>query len=163
MSKVKTETYAVSVFTMCSKNYLMISIVSPVYDSETCLQKLVEKIIFNTKKLTNSIEIILVDDGSQDSTWNLIEIEAHAEVRVKGIKFSRNFGHHYAITAGIHKSVGEWVVVMDCDLQDRPEEIPRLYQKAQEGHEIVLALRGKRSDPMIKKLTSKIFYILLFL
>ncbi|NBR28775.1 MAG: glycosyltransferase, partial [Betaproteobacteria bacterium] len=74
------------------------------------------------------------------------------------IQFSRNFGQHYGITAGLDHCDGDWVVVMDCDLQDRPEEIPRLYAKAREGHEIVVARRGKRSDPLLKRLSSWMYY-----
>jgi polyisoprenyl-phosphate glycosyltransferase len=83
---------------------------------------------------------------------------AKTDSRVKGIQFSRNFGQHYGITAGLDHCDGDWVVVMDCDLQDRPEEIPRLYAKAQEGYDVVLARRGKRKDPPIKRVTSWLFY-----
>jgi dolichol-phosphate mannosyltransferase len=83
---------------------------------------------------------------------------AAADSRVRGIQFSRNFGQHYGITAGLDQCHGDWVVVMDCDLQDRPEEIPRLYVKAQEGYDIVLARRGARRDPPLKRMTSKLFY-----
>ena len=78
--------------------------------------------------------------------------------RVKGLQFSRNFGQHYGITAGLDHCDGDWVVVMDCDLQDRPEEIPRLYAKAREGYEVVIARRGKRNDPLRKRLASWVFY-----
>ncbi|HMB63279.1 MAG TPA: glycosyltransferase family 2 protein, partial [Eudoraea sp.] len=77
---------------------------------------------------------------------------------VKGIRLSRNFGQHYAITAGLEKAKGEWIVVMDCDLQDRPEEIPALFEKAQEGYDIVYARRLVRKDGLLKKMASKIFY-----
>jgi dolichol-phosphate mannosyltransferase len=88
----------------------------------------------------------------------MIERLAAADPRVRGIQFSRNFGQHYGITAGLDHCHGEWVVVMDCDLQDLPEEIPRLYAKAQEGYEIVLARRGLRRDPVLKRMTSYVFY-----
>jgi polyisoprenyl-phosphate glycosyltransferase len=77
---------------------------------------------------------------------------------VRGIQFSRNFGQHYGITAGLDYCQGDWVIVMDCDLQDRPEEIPRLYAKAQEGYDVVLARRGTRRDPPLKRITSWLFY-----
>jgi dolichol-phosphate mannosyltransferase len=83
---------------------------------------------------------------------------AKRDGRVKGIQFSRNFGQHYGITAGLDHCLGDWVVVMDCDLQDRPEEIPRLYAKAQEGYDIVLARRGQRQDPLLKRFNSWFFY-----
>ena len=78
--------------------------------------------------------------------------------RVKGLQFSRNFGQHYGITAGLDHCDGDWVVVMDCDLQDRPEEIPRLYARAREGCEVVIARRGRRNHPLAKRLSSWVFY-----
>ena len=78
--------------------------------------------------------------------------------RVKGIQFSRNFGQHYGITAGLDYCDGDWVVIMDCDLQDRREEILRLYAKAQEGYDVVLARRGQRNDPILKRFTSWLYY-----
>lgn len=76
---------------------------------------------------------------------------------VKGINLSRNFGQHYAITAGLHYAKGDYVVVMDCDLQDRPEEIPNLYNKAQEGYDIVYARRVHRQDKWLKRFSSTLF------
>jgi polyisoprenyl-phosphate glycosyltransferase len=81
-----------------------------------------------------------------------------ANNRIKGIRLSKNFGQHHAITAGLDKSKGDWVIVMDCDLQDRPEEIIRLYNEAQNGYEIVFARRTLRQDNTIKKLSSKLFF-----
>ena len=80
---------------------------------------------------------------------------------VKGIKLSRNFGQHYAISAGLDHISGDWIVVLDCDLQDRPEEIPNLYKKAQEGYHIVKGSRKQRIDSFSKKMQSKIFYLTL--
>ena len=108
-----------------------------------------------------NFEIILVDDASPDSSWREIERLASIYPEIRGIKLSRNFGQHYAITAGLDHAKGEWIVVMDCDLQDRPEEIPNLYQKAQEGFEVVLASRENRQDGFFKKLSSKLFYRIL--
>src|SRR5690606_34289575 len=101
---------------------------------------------------------ILVDDGSKDQSWRLIESLALDRPFLKGIKLSRNFGQHYAITAGLDNACGEWVVVMDCDLQDRPEEISRLWNTAQRGFDVVLARRINRNDLFWKKLFSKYFY-----
>ena len=108
-----------------------LSVVVPVFNEESLIGELVKRVKANAQLISDDFEIILVDDGSQDKTWELIENEANKEKRVKGVKFSRNFGHHYAITAGIHNASGEWVVVMDGDLQDRPEVIPDLYRKSQ--------------------------------
>ncbi|WP_144604090.1 glycosyltransferase family 2 protein [Algoriphagus algorifonticola] len=135
-----------------------LSIISPVYRAEQLLDQLVEKIMESLASISHDFEIILVDDFSPDNSWNKIEELASKHPQVKGIKLSRNFGQHYAITAGLDHAKGEWIVVMDCDLQDRPEEIPTLYEKAQEGFEAVFAQRVNRKDTFFKKMGSKIFY-----
>jgi len=124
-----------------------ISIVIPVYKAELCLYELYSRLKKSLELITEDFEIILVEDCGGDRSWNIIEELSKHDKRVKGIQLSRNFGQHYAITAGMDCADGDWYVVMDCDLQDRPEEIPRLYNKAIEGYEIVLARRGKRKDP----------------
>ncbi|MBW8076665.1 MAG: glycosyltransferase [Gallionella sp.] len=100
----------------------------------------------------------MVEDCGGDASWQVIERLTTADARVRGIQFSRNFGQHYGITAGLDFCQGDWAVVMDCDLQDRPEEIPRLYAKAMEGYDIVLARRGERQDRWLKRTTSGAFY-----
>lgn len=120
-----------------------------------------QRITDAVKPITDEFEIVLVDDFSPDHSWAVIEQLAEDNPRIKGIKLSRNFGQHYAITAGLDHARGEWVVVMDCDLQDRPEEIPMLYQKAQQGFDIVLARRIDRKDTLLKRLFSKYFYKIL--
>jgi len=135
-----------------------ISVVSPVYRAETIVPILVEQLKVNLSEISNDFEILLVEDDGPDESWKAIAIEAEKDFRVKGIKLSRNFGQHYAITAGLDYAKGEWVIVMDCDLQDRPTEIINLYKKAQEGYDIVLARRAERNDKTHKKLFSKLFY-----
>lgn len=135
-----------------------ISIVSPVYMGEHVLQELCERVKMALKPFGKPFELILVEDASPDSSWKEIEKLSLKYDFVRGIKLSKNFGQHYAITAGLDHSNGEWVVVMDCDLQDKPEEIPNLYSKAQEGFDVVLALRENRKDSFFKKLGSKVFY-----
>ncbi|MDB9312954.1 glycosyltransferase family 2 protein [Spirulina sp. CS-785/01] len=135
-----------------------ISVVIPVYKAENCLQVLCKRLESSLELISQDFEIILVEDCSGDRSWDIIVKLAKADPRVKGIQFSRNFGQHYGITAGLDHCDGDWVVVMDCDLQDSPEEIPQLYAKAQEGYDIVLARRGKRKDTLRKRLTSWLFY-----
>ena len=136
---------------------IKLSIVSPVYRAEKMVHMLVERIVKSVTTITEDFEIILVNDASPDASWSVIEYECAQDKRVKGINLSRNFGQHYAITAGLHYAKGEWVVVMDCDLQDRPEEIPALYQKALEGYDIVYARRKQRQDKWLKRMTSRLF------
>ena len=99
-----------------------------------------------------SYEIILVDDGSTDNSWQLIKAFHDNDPRVKGISFSRNFGHHIAITAGLDKSRGEAVILLDGDLQDPPEEIPKLYKEFKKGKDLVYGIRQSRQDSAIKKI-----------
>lgn len=137
-----------------------ISIVSPEYRGEKMVKELVDRIIASVSPITDDFEIILVNDASPDNTWSEIEKVCAQDKRVKGLNLSRNFGQHYAITAGLNYAKGDWVVVMDCDLQDRPEEIPNLYKKAQEGYDSVLAQRVHREHSWLKQLGSKSFYAL---
>ncbi len=136
----------------------LFSIVSPVYRAEKIVDTLVERITTEVSKITENFEIILVEDGSPDDSWQKITENCQKDTRVKGIQFSRNFGQHYAITAGLDQARGEWVIVMDCDLQDRPEEIIHLYTKAQEGYDVVLARRHQRQDTFLKRFFSWAFY-----
>lgn len=135
---------------------MLLSIISPVYRAENTLDQLVSRIQACIPE--GEFEIILVDDASPDNSWHKIEQLAEVHSEIRGIKLSRNFGQHYAITAGLDAAKGDWVVVMDCDLQDRPEEIPNLLAKAQEGFDVVLARRLDRQDNFFKRLSSKIFY-----
>ncbi len=135
-----------------------ISVVIPVYKAEGCLHKLYNRLINSLETITGNFEIILVEDCGGDRSWEIIGELAEKDQRVKGIQFSRNFGQHYAITAGIDHCNGDWVVIMDCDLQDLPEEIPHLYAKALEGYDVVLAKRVNRKDSPVKKFNSWLFY-----
>jgi dolichol-phosphate mannosyltransferase len=102
----------------------------------------------------------MVNDDSGDNAWDEIKKLSKIDSRVKGINLSRNFGQHRAITAGLDYAQGDWVVVMDCDLQDQPEEIIKLYNKAQEGYDIVWGQRVQRQDSFFKKTSSKLFHII---
>lgn len=135
-----------------------LSVVVPVFNEGSIIVELVKRVKTNLKLITDDFEIILVDDGSEDETWKFIENETRQEKRVKGIKLSRNFGHHYAITAGLHNSSGEWVVVMDGDLQDRPEVIPQLYKKSQDGFDVVFVSRQNRPEKLYYRIAQKVFY-----
>ena len=136
----------------------LISVVIPVYKAEKILDELYRRLRDALETVSPRFEIVLVEDCGGDRSWDVIERLAAADPRVVGLQFSRNFGQHYGITAGLDYCSGEWVVVMDCDLQDSPEEIPYLYAKAQEGYDVVLALRGERQDPLLKRAVSWLFY-----
>jgi dolichol-phosphate mannosyltransferase len=135
----------------------LLSIVSPVYKAEKIIPLLVERIEKSVSKITTDYELILVEDGGPDNSWSVIEAIVKDNAKIKGIKLSRNFGQHPAIMAGLSHAKGDWIVVMDCDLQDQPEEIGKLYNKALEGFDVVFAKRNNRQDGFFKKITSKIF------
>jgi polyisoprenyl-phosphate glycosyltransferase len=134
-----------------------ISVVSPVYRAEAIVEELVKQVKQAISSITEDFEIILVNDYSPDNSWQKISEECDKDSRVKGINLSRNFGQHNAIGAGLDCAQGEWVVVMDCDLQDKPEEIISLYNKAQEGFDVVFAKRFNRYDSYFKVKTSYFF------
>jgi len=138
-----------------------LSIVVPVFGAEACLPSLHEQLTVVLETLSKDFEIILVEDSGPDAAWTVIEEICRKDPRVKGVKLSRNFGQHAAITAGLERAEGDRIVIMDCDLQDRPEAIPLLYAKALEGFDVVLARRTIRNDRIHRRLASRAFYALL--
>ncbi|WP_415325249.1 glycosyltransferase family 2 protein [Chryseobacterium sp. MMS23-Vi53] len=135
----------------------MISIVSPVYRAEKILPLLVSEISKVAQKIGEDYEIILVDDRSPDNSWEVMKSLAKENPKLKIYRLSRNFGQHPAIMAGLSKTKGDWIVVMDCDMQDQPKEIEKMYHKALEGYDMVQAKRKERKDNAIKRLTSQYF------
>ncbi|HJT97507.1 MAG TPA: glycosyltransferase family 2 protein [Rhodanobacteraceae bacterium] len=138
-----------------------ISVVSPVYCCGSCLRELCRRLGEVLAPLVADYEIVLVDDASPDDAWQVMRELCATDPRIKAIALSRNFGQHYAIAAGLEQARGDWIVVMDCDLQDRPEEIAALYAKAREGNEIVFARREIRRDGWFKRAASRAFIALL--
>lgn len=138
-----------------------ISVVVPVYGAPNLIGELVEKVSKAVSQIEGGYEIILVEDHSPDDSWKNIEAAAKANPHVLGVKLSKNFGQHAAITAGLNYAKGNWMAIVDCDLQDNPEDILRLYKKAKEGHEVVLAKRQFKKHGFFKRAFSSIFYYLL--
>ena len=139
-------------------NPIHISVVTPVYGCTNTLHVLYSRLVNTLTQITEDFEIIMVNDASPDNAWETIVKLAQHDTRVKGINFSRNFGQHRAITAGLDYARGDWIVVMDCDLQDQPEEILKLYKKALEGYDAVIGKRTDRKDGFFKRFGSLIFY-----
>lgn len=137
-----------------------ISVVVPIYNEQENLPELYRRVkAVLEKDLRVSYEIIFVDDGSGDNSWEIIERFHKENPNSKGIKFSRNFGHQYALKAGIDYSKGDAVVTMDADLQQPPEMVSDFYYKWREGYKVVQAIRkDTKGASIFKKLTSKIFY-----
>lgn len=137
----------------------MISVVTPVYMAEACIEELCGRLVAALGAISPHFEIIMVDDASPDRSWEAMVRIMDREPRCKGIRFARNFGQHYAITAGLDYASGDWVVVMDCDLQDQPEEISKLLQAAEAGNfDIVFGRRVRRQHRWLKRMSSKCFY-----
>lgn len=135
-----------------------LAVVIPVFNSERTLRPLYERLCASLQPIVADFEIIFVEDGGADHSWDVILELATHDPRVKGLRFSRNFGQHHGLTAGLDVCDADWVVMMDCDLQDDPDEIPRLYAKALEGYDVVLARRAQRQDPAQKRALSWVFY-----
>lgn len=140
---------------------MKISIISPVYGAASLLQKLVEEIEETVSNITEDYEIILVEDYSPDDSKEIIRNICSQNKHVIGVFHSRNFGQQYAIHTGFSIATGDYIVTMDCDLQDTPSLIKNLYDKAQEGYDIVFGSRKNRQDSYIKKIGSKYFNKLL--
>lgn len=137
-----------------------ITVVIPCYKCSETLNELHNRLVNSLQKITNDFSIIFVNDNSPEDDWNIIKNIVLHDNRVTGVNLSKNFGQHYAITAGLEFCDSDWVVVMDGDLQDRPEEIIKLFNKALEGYDTVVASRSDRKDSICKKLSSKMFYVL---
>jgi dolichol-phosphate mannosyltransferase len=135
-----------------------LSIVAPVYGCAPCLETLYERCTAALAGSGEVLEFIFVEDASPDDAWKRILELTRQYPNVRGIRLSRNFGQHYAIAAGVEHARGDRVVVMDCDLQDLPEEIPRLLARAREGFDVVFAGREERQDSPLKRFTSFAFY-----
>jgi dolichol-phosphate mannosyltransferase len=136
----------------------VLSVVVPVYACASCLEHLHERLTAALTDIVASFEIILVDDRAQDGSWPVIERLADLDPAVVGVRLSRNFGQHAAITAGLSRARGDWAVVMDCDLQDPPEEIPRLYAKALEGHDIVFGRRIHKPTGPLRRMVGDLYF-----
>ncbi|WP_080055451.1 glycosyltransferase family 2 protein [Spirosoma aerolatum] len=135
-----------------------ISVIIPLYRCNEHIELLTGRLVNSLCLFSKDFEIIYINDGSPDNDWRSVLSLAEVDKRIKGVNLSRNFGQHYAITAGLQNSSGNWIVVMDGDLQDQPEEIIKLFKKAQQGYDIVLAMRTNRQDSWLKRFFSKIFY-----
>jgi polyisoprenyl-phosphate glycosyltransferase len=138
-----------------------LSIVSPVYRAEKIVPELVKRIVDVCERLAPNFEIVLVEDGSPDNSWWAIAKECNKDPRVKGIKLSRNFGQHYAITAGLSVAAGKYVAVMDCDLQDNPKYLPELYAACRDGNDVVLTYKRTRRHGFFKNLTARAYFKIL--
>ena len=135
-----------------------LSVVVPVYGCVNCLQPLLERLSRSLDGAGVEWEVIFVDDSSPDGSWARLEELSDADERVTALHLSRNFGQHAAITAGLEESRGEMVAVMDCDLQDPPEEIPALLATAREGYDIVLTKRSRTHQRWLRRFAGRMYF-----
>lgn len=136
-----------------------ISVVIPIYNEQETIPELYQRLTASLSSMTNAYELIFVNDGSKDRSLEVLMDIAENDDKVFYINFSRNFGHQIALSAGLEFSKAKCTVLMDGDLQDPPELIPKLYDKYQEGYEVVYAKRQSRDgETWLKKTTAKIFY-----
>lgn len=135
-----------------------LGVVIPVYKGRETIVALCDRLIGSLSRITERFVIVLVDDRSADNVWPLIVDLSLQESRIRGVRLSRNFGQHFAITAGIDHVRARWYAVMDCDLQDAPEDIGKLLSKALEGYDVVVGTRNKAGHGPIKRNASRLFY-----
>ncbi|MDN3513776.1 MAG: glycosyltransferase [Candidatus Brocadia sp.] len=135
----------------------LVSVVIPVYNEEHNLEDLISRCLAACSQMKRPFEVILVDDGSRDKSASMIsEAGARHGGKIVGVLLNRNYGQHSAVMAGFSESRGEIVVTLDADLQNPPEEIPRLVAKMEGGYDVVASQRENRHDPLFRKLASKI-------
>ncbi|WP_299460652.1 glycosyltransferase family 2 protein [uncultured Gimesia sp.] len=135
-----------------------LSLVIPLYDEEECISEFIRQVRSSIDLLPFSYEIIFVDDGSQDRTVEIVIDFCKSDPRIALIQLTRNYGKEAALTAGITHASGAFILMMDPDLQDPPERIVDFYNKIREGYDLVFSTRIEKSDSLIRKLTSKIFW-----
>jgi len=138
-----------------------LSVIFPIYNEESVLPHLYERALSVLVKLGLDYEIIFVNDSSSDRSLEILQGFNQINPKVKILSFSRNFGHQMAITAGLHFSRGDAVIILDGDLQDPPEIIPQFLEKWREGYQVVYAVRATRKDPLPMRILYKMYYRLL--
>jgi dolichol-phosphate mannosyltransferase len=138
-----------------------LSVVVPVYGCERALAELHRRLLATLEPLVPSFELVFIEDGGGDRSWDVLLELAAADPHVKAVRLSRNFGQHAAITAGLAEARGTRVVVMDCDLQEPPEDIPRLWEQAEQGFDVVLSRRRQRQQSWNRRLTARLYFAFL--
>ena len=146
---------------MASPAGIEVSIVVPVYGCRGCLEELHGRTSAVMRALGATWELVLVDDCDPQNSWEVAARIALADTNVRVYRLSRNFGQHAAITAGLAQCRGRWAVVMDCDLQDPPEDIPLLYAKAREGFDVVLGRRQREGHSAFRRYASRLYFSLM--
>jgi glycosyltransferase involved in cell wall biosynthesis len=134
-----------------------LSVVVPVYGCADCLVALHDRLTATVSQVAERYEFVFIDDRSGDEGWSTLQRLARADAHVRAFRLSRNFGQDAAITAGLAQARGDWAVVMDCDLQEAPEDIPRLWAAAREGYDVVRTVRRGWHHSWFRRWTSRIY------
>jgi len=134
-----------------------LSIVIPLLNEAESLPELHSRIVESCESLARNFEMLFIDDGSNDGSWDVIQKLGDKDGRVRGLQLRRNYGKSAALSAGFKKARGEYIITMDADLQDDPFEIPNLVSKLEEGYDLVSGWKQKRNDPLEKRIPSKFF------
>ena len=133
------------------------SVISPVYQAVDCIDELIVRIINSLEEITNDYEIILVDDGCPSGSWSKIKDNCNKNLKIKGVKLSRNFGQHYAVNAGLEHATGDVNIIIDCDLQDDPKYFKDFFDHYKKGYDIVFSKIDRKNHSFFKNLTAKIY------
>jgi dolichol-phosphate mannosyltransferase len=136
---------------------LTLSVVVPVFGCADCLIALHQRLTASVAQVTDRYELVFIDDRSEDGGWTVLQSLAQTDPHARAFRLSRNFGQDAAITAGLSQARGEWAVVMDCDLQEAPEDIPRLWAAAAEGYAIVRTTRRGWRHSRVRRWTSRTY------
>jgi dolichol-phosphate mannosyltransferase len=139
-------------------NMKFFSVIVPCYNEEAVLPQMIKQLSAVTEKWSTNYEIICVDDGSRDKTWEILKEQNQKDPRWRCLSFARNFGHQVAVSAGLYHATGDAAIIIDADLQDPPEQISRLIEKWREGFQVVYAVRTKRDDNVLKQFFAWGFY-----
>jgi glycosyltransferase involved in cell wall biosynthesis len=140
-----------------NRDDVVLSVVVPVYACADCLVALHARLTDSVRQVTDRYEIVFVDDRSLDEGWTVLGRLARSDEHVRAFRLSRNFGQDAAITAGLSMATGDWAVVMDCDLQEAPEDIPRLWAAAGEGYDVVRTVRKGWRHSWFRRSTSRLY------
>lgn len=161
-NNVSIERVKAKFFTVMGARLMVeLSVVVPVYRSAGSLVELHRRLQETLRTITSNYELVFVEDCGGDESWEILEKIALKDRKVLAFRLSRNFGQHAAITAGLSQCAGNWAVVMDCDLQDPPEEIPRFYAKALSGYDIVFAKRKRKKEFFLRRFLSFFYFKLI--